>query len=42
MQGKNLLGLHRISMGFLREDSKMRKGERFGEFEREEGSKRVH
>lgn len=42
MQGKSLIGLHRISMGFLREDSKTRKGEGFGEFERVEGSKRVH
>lgn len=42
MQGKNILGLHRISMRFLTEDAKMRKRKGFGEFEGKEGSKRVH
>lgn len=39
MQGKNILGLHRISMWFLTEDAKMRKRKGFGEFEGKEGSK---
>lgn len=33
IKGKNVLGVHRIFYGILREDAKMRKRKGFGEFE---------